>query len=193
MPELQKASTSSGIPLGVLVGWIAKESGGKLGEVTRLDERGYFQLMPDESRALGLDHQRLSTDPVYSINAGLLLIGRYMKEADALGIAPHGSSYFWKVTKLGHTMGSGDTKTLARAAQSAGQAGSWSDFENYALSGAAHTKHSPAKWFPFIDQIFQVGAPFGTGGDSGMTVAGAGGGYSDIPDVLDLLPKYRRG
>ncbi len=67
--------------------------GRKLAETTKLDERGYFQLMPAESESLGLDHDRLSTDEVYSINAGLLLIAKYMKAVQALGIAPVGSSF----------------------------------------------------------------------------------------------------
>ncbi len=63
--ELKKAAEVSKVPLGLLVGWICKESGGKLGEVTKkYDERGYFQLMSAESAALvdpetgklGLDH-----------------------------------------------------------------------------------------------------------------------------------------
>jgi hypothetical protein len=192
---LKQAAAESGIPLGVLVGWIAKESGGKLKEVTKLDERGYFQLMPDESKSLGLDHARLSTDSVYSINAGLLAIGQRMREADALGIAPRGSSYYWRLVKLGHTMGAGDTKKLANAAKAAGQAGSWSDFERFALSGAVHTKHSPAKWFPFIDELYRVGAPFGFGTDAGTFVVGAaipGTGYTDIPDPLNLIRRRKR-
>lgn len=195
LDELRKAATTSGIPLGLLVGWIARESGGKLGEVTKLDERGYFQLMPAESKSLGLDHQRLSTDPVYSINAGLLLIGTYMKAVDALNVAQPGSTYYWRLVKLMHTMGSGATKTIVNAAKAAGVAGSWDSLEKYATANDSEflheTKHSPLKWFPLVDAVYNVGAPFGFGAD--QTVVGAWGGngnggiYNDIVDPLNCL------
>jgi hypothetical protein len=201
LPQLQQAAQSSGVPLGVLVGWIAKESGGRLDDVTKLDERGLFQLMPSESKSLGLDHQRLSTDLVYSINAGLALIGRYMGVVDKLGVAKRGTEYFWRLTKLCHTMGSGAAQKIVSAAQSAGVAGSWASLRNWAVAHDSEllhaTKHSPLKWFPLIDAVFEVGAPFGVGtSDSSATaVAGFGANYvvpggtifKDIPDPLDYL------
>lgn len=188
--ELKQAAESSGIPLGLLIGWIAKESGGRLDEVTKLDERGYFQLMPAESAMLGLDHKRLSTDSTYSINAGLRLIAHYMVDVDKLGIAPKGSDYYWRLVKLAHTMGVGAMDKIVAAAQGAGDAKSWSDLETYALGHdkelLASTKHSPAKWFPFVDEIYDVGAPFGFG--ASMTIVGGGGpAFTDIPDPLDCL------
>lgn len=187
LSELRKAAESSGIPLGLLVGWIAKESGGRLADTTKYDERGYFQLMPDESKRLGLDHQRLSTDSVYSINGGLLLIGLYMKAVEALGVAKPGSAYFWKLVKLAHSMGSGAMKQVVQAAQAVGDASTWSALEQYAEDHDAEmlhlTKHSPAKWFPFVDKVYAVGAPFGFGD---VTVVG-GEVFSDIVDPLDCL------
>lgn len=190
LPQLKAASESSGVPLGVLVGWVAKESGGKLGEVTRLDERGVFQLHPDESKALGLDHQRLSTDLTYSINGGLALIGKYMGQATKLDIAPKSSEFFWKLVKLAHTMGSGATAKIVAMAKTAGEAKTWKRLEDYALSHEKEimhaVKHSPAKWFPFIDAIYRLGAPFGFGAGSQDTVVG-GEIFKDIVDPLDSL------
>lgn len=190
LPELKKASDLSGIPLGLLVGWIAKESGGKIAEITKLGEVGYFQLIPDEYKKLGLDPHLLSTDATYSINGGLMLIGTYMGTVDALGVAAKGSTYFWLLVKLCHTMGSGATRTIVSEAKAAGDAKSWSSLESYALDNNAallhETKHAPAKWFPFIDALYEVGAPFGFG--SGTTLVG-GAAFNDIPDPIDCLPK----
>lgn len=190
LPQLRQAAQSSGIPLGVLVGWIAKESGGRLDETTKYDERGLFQLMPAESKMLGLDHQRLSTDLVYSINGGLALIGHYMGIVEKLGVAPEGSAYFWSLVKLAHSMGSGAVQKIVAAAKEAGDAGNWHDLESYAEANndaLLHaTKHSPSKWFPFVDEIASLGAPFGFGTSTTMV---GGAAFTDIVDPLDCLLK----
>ena len=190
LPQLKQASDASGIPLGLMVGWLAKESGGRLEEVTKLDERGVFQLHPDESKALGLDHQRLSTDMTYSIAGGVALIRKYMGIAQALNVAAPGSDYFWRLVKLLHTMGSGATRTIVKAAEAAGQAGSWRSLEDYALSNEKQllsaTKHSPTKWFPLVDEVAQIGGRFGFG-EGGTAVVGAMVATSDIVDPLDCL------
>lgn len=200
LPMLRQAAESSGIPLGVLVGWIARESGGKLavhpqpgpGD-TKLDERGYFQLTPEESKLLGYDHQRLSTDPVESINAGLALIGHYMGDVERLGIAQPGTTYFWRLVKLCHTMGTGAVDKIVAAAKADGAAGSWDSLEEYAEAHDSEflhsTKHSPAKWFPLVDAVYNVGAPFGFG--SATTMVGAAS-FLDIVDPLVCLAAVKR-
>ncbi len=198
---LNAAAKQSGIPLGLLVGWIAKESAGKLSEYpqpgpgdTKADERGYFQLMPAESKAIGVDHQRLSTDSLYSINAGLALIGKYMGTIDRYGIAPRGSSYYWRLVKLAHSMGSGAVGKLVEKAKAQGATKSWDDFKAFSLKQRVNGPQ-PAKWFPFVDEIYTIGQPYGFGPDAQM-VAGLFGGlpnrrpvYTDIPDPLDMLRK----
>jgi hypothetical protein len=188
--ELRKASASSGIPLGLLVGWIAKESGGKIGETTKYGEVGLFQLMPSEYKKLGLDPEKLSTDVAYSINGGLAFIGVYMGDADKLGIAPKGSTYYWKLVKLLHSMGTGAVGKIVAMAQADGATGTWSRLEDYALAHDSEilhaTKHSPNKWFPFVDEVAAVGAPFGFGAQA--TVVG-GAVFADIVDPLDVLDR----
>lgn len=168
---LKAAAQAAGIPLGLMVGWIAKESGGKLSDTTSLDERGYFQLMPAESKSLGLDHQRLSTDSDYSIQAGVDLINEYSGIVSALGVAPAGSSYFYKLVKLVHSMGSGQTKKVVKAAVAAGAADSWNDLETFAM-GMKINGPQPKKWFPFVDTVYEVGKPFGFGVESLVGVIG---------------------
>lgn len=191
LPQLRQAAQSSGIPLGVLVGWIAKESGGKLSEVTKYGEAGLFQIMPSEGKTIGVDMARLSTDLVYSINAGLALIGHYMGIVDKLDVASEGSDYFWKLVKLAHSMGGGAVAKIVAAAKEAGDAGNWHDLESYAEANndaLLHaTKHSPSKWFPFVDEVASLGAPFGFGTSTTTMVGGAA--FKDIVDPLDCLLK----
>lgn len=192
--ELKKASVSSKIPLGLLVGWIATESGGRLtrhaqpgpGD-TPLDERGYFQLLPQESKELRLEHDKLSVDPCYSINGGLALIGKYMGAVDRLNVAPKGSSYYWKLVKLMHSMGPSQTTRIVKKAKAAGKTSSWDVLETYAVGLGPQ----PRKWFSFVDRVFDTGRTFGFGNDTHV-VGGLDGApvelpYSDIVDPLDII------
>lgn len=197
LPELKKASTSSKVPLGLLVGWTAWESGGRLSKYpqpgpgdTSLDERGYFQFLPEESKELRLDHNKLSVDPRYSINSGLVLIGKYMRAADKLDIASKGSSYYWKIVKLIHSLGPGQTKRIVDKAKAAGKTSSWDVLETFAL-GLKINGPQPKKWFPFVDNIFATGRTFGFGNDTQVVVGLDGASvelpYNDIIDPLDVL------
>ncbi len=195
LDELRKASASSGIPLGLLVGWIARESGGRLDEVPKPlkgesdGERGYFQLTPSESTALGLDHKRLSTDSVYSINAGLRLIAKYMGVVDSLHVAARWSAYYWMLVKLCHTMGTGAAKKIVEGARAVGAARSWASLREHALDNEARyfslVNHSPSKWFPLVDKVREIGQPFGFGDEGAEAVVGAA--FEDIPDPLDCV------
>jgi hypothetical protein len=169
-PAIENMCSAWRVPLGVVVGWIEVESGGRLRETTSLGERGYFQLTPAESQDLGLQHARLSTDSLYSLSAGFKLIDYYRKIIARLLILRQpaivsGSEYFWRLVKLAHTMGQGATSTILVDAFAAGQGSSWEALRQFALQNEAHylqtLKHSPAKWFPFIDRMFQIGAPYG--------------------------------
>lgn len=178
--KLESAAKAASIPLGLIVGWILEESAGKITSTTKLDERGYFQLMPSESKALGLDHKKLSMDSDYSIDAGIKLVEKYAKSAEKLDIAKKGSAYFWKLVKLCHTMGTGATQKIVAEAKKAGAVGSWEALEAYAVTNDKEllhtTKHSPKKWFPLVDKVFEAGKPYGFGAD---VVAGEFDAYTD--------------
>lgn len=177
LDKLRASAQKSGIPLGLMVGWIAKESGGKLSDTTSLDERGYYQLMPSESKSLGLDHQRLSTDSDYSIDAGVQLIRHYQSTINDLNVANAGTSYYWRLVKLAHSMGAGQVRKVVTAAKAAGQAGSWGDLEDFATAMSINGPQ-PKKWFPFVDLVYKVGRPFGFGSEAKAVVG---------LDGLDLL------
>lgn len=179
--KLQAVAQSTGIPLGLMVGWIAKESGGVLGPAwpaqkpTPLkgepdSERGLFQLTPSESKSLGIDldgHKRLSTDLDFSIDAGVKLIRHYQSAVNDLNLAaaPAGNSFYWRLVKLGHSTGAGQMRKIVNAAKAAKQAGSWDQLEQFAL-GMSINGPQPKKWFPFVDKIYAVGRPFGFGSES---------------------------
>lgn len=173
LPKLRTIAQQTGIPLGLMTAWIAKESGGRLADTTSLDERGLYQLMPTESKKLGLDHARLSTDENYSLDAGTKLIREYEAAANALNVAaaPPGSSYHYLLTKTIHTVGGGQTRKWVNAAQAAGAAGSWGDFNDFVM-GQRWTGPQPKKWLPFLAAIYKIGRPFGFGTESAPLVAG---------------------
>ncbi len=167
---IEKLCATYGVPYGVALGWIQVESGGRLGETTSLDERGYFQLLPDESTEIGVDHQRLSIDSDYSLEAGFKLINYYAKvvrfRARVCNVSlAEGSEFFWRLVKLGHSMGGGSLSVMLRDAAAANAASSWDSFSAFLRAHDAdylhRLKHSPVKWLSLIDRMFAIGRPYG--------------------------------
>lgn len=178
LDKLRALAEQTGIPLGLLVGWIGDESGGKLATKTQpgpgdtsLDERGYFQLTPDESRMLGIDHERLSTDVDYSLDAGIKLVRHYQSVVNDLmtGVTSAGTAFYWRMVKLAHSVGSGQIKKIVNMAKAAGQAGSWEELESFALDLSIKGPQ-PKKWFPFVDKVYAAGRPFGFGSEPAAVV-----------------------
>ncbi len=89
------------IPLYFLLGWIQVESAGRLEETTSLNELGYFQVHPDESRMLNLDHPRLGTDSEYSVFGGIRLVRYNAAQAQSRGF-PAETELLWRATKWRH-------------------------------------------------------------------------------------------
>lgn len=167
--QLEALSQAWKVPLGVAVGWIQVESGGRVGEVTSLGERGYFQLLPEESKDLHIEHERLSTDQVYSLVSGFRLITYYSARIEAftyatgLRVQP-GSEFYWRLVKLAHSIGQGACKVMMTDAAHQ-HIDNWAAFAAFFLEhDAEYTKrlrHSPLKWVRLVDRMFEIGRPFG--------------------------------
>jgi hypothetical protein len=121
------------IPLEFLLGWINIESGGNILSHTSLDERGYFQLHPDESRTLRVDHQLLSNDKDYSVRKGIELANHYSRLTEARGV-PRGSEAHWAIVKLWHWLPLGIGAITQELRRQGIQPGTWGELKNFILS-----------------------------------------------------------
>jgi hypothetical protein len=160
------------IPLSFLLGWIDKESGGRIGELTSLNERGYFQLHPEESKSLGVDHQRLSSDPDYSVQAGIKLVQHRAARARSLGF-PEGTELFWRVTKLLHWLPGGVKVILEEMRKSGVPPTNWEAIKQY-VSGnrdrliglfrtRLHGSWDPMRGIANVDAVFERGRRLAAG------------------------------
>jgi hypothetical protein len=164
---LPQLNNNRGLPLDLLIGWIATESGGNIASTTNLDERGFFQLGVGESKTLGLDHKRLSTDAAFSIQAGIKLADFYARHTETRLRLQRGTDLFWRVVRLMHASGMGDATNLIEHMTKQGSApATWDDVRKYAaangakLVGAGVLKLHPTRFIAQVDETFDLGTKF---------------------------------
>jgi hypothetical protein len=160
------------IPLWFLIGWIAFESGGNIKSRTGLNELGYFQIHPDQSRDLrlyerfGKTHEELSTDPDFSIKAGILLVRSLMNRVKQLGYQP-GTELFWSLVRWHHWLPRGIKVILAHMRRNGFRASNWEEFRKYVLDhrqeflrlipARPRTGWDPAAGIRVVDRAFELG------------------------------------
>jgi LAS superfamily LD-carboxypeptidase LdcB len=150
------------IPLEFLLGWIDVESAGVLEPPTSLCERGYFQLYPEDSVRLGLDHDKVGTDSEYSVKAGIQLVNRARRQIEPLtghyGITP-GSELYWRLVKLWHWIPSGPQKILAAMQAAGAEPRDWESIREFARSHAEPLRRTirrdPRDGIAGVDRMFQ--------------------------------------
>jgi LAS superfamily LD-carboxypeptidase LdcB len=152
------------IPLDFLLGWIDVESNGRIDVETSLRERGFFQIHPEESQDNRFDHERIGTDPEYSVQAGIALVRLYASLArKRFAWIPSGSELFWRVVKLQHAMGAGLTKQLFAAMQQRGMPPtSWEVIKAFEPTAGAQALHrllrvEPGRFARNVDKVFARG------------------------------------
>ncbi len=168
-PNLEQLCAAWSIPLGVPVGWIQVESGGNPHSTTPLDELGYFQIFPEESKDLGFDHAKIGADAQYGVACGFRLMDHYRRFARNLlnsvgaGAVPDDSELLWRFAKFCHSIGAGAARKCCTAASL--ECLNWDRFASFCTANMhdlrASTKHDPVKWIGLVDRMFEIGAPFG--------------------------------
>ncbi|NIP56362.1 MAG: hypothetical protein GWN55_07845 [Phycisphaerae bacterium] len=162
------------IPIDLLLGWIAHESGGNFRRVTKnLRERGYFQIHPGTSKILRLNHKRLSTNPEYSVRGGIKMVRLYSRFAQKIGFT-YGSDLYWHIVAFLHAMGVGAVKVMLDDMRQHGvEPTTWETIKQYAASHRQRL-HSlflrrfkrsfdPVRWTRNVDKRFEKGKRLAAG------------------------------
>ena len=129
------------IPLEFLLGWIDVESAWVLEPSSVTCERGYFQLYPEDSVKLGLDHDRIGAMTLLTrcnpespfVNRARKLIEKPVK---AFGGVPYNSELYWRLVKLWHWIPSAPEKILASMSAQGLKATDWESVRAFVNNNA---------------------------------------------------------
>ena len=149
------------IPLEFLLGWIDVESAWVLEPPSVTCERGYFQLYPEDSVSLGLDHDRIGADPTYSIQSGVPFVNRARKQIEravkAFGV-PRNSDLYWRLVKLWHWIPSAPEKILAAMSAQGVRPTDWDTVRDFARDNfeslAKIIRRDPREGMRSVDHMF---------------------------------------
>jgi len=150
------------IPLEFLLAWIDVESGWVLEAPSVTCERGFFQLYPEDSAVMGLDHDRIGTDAAYSIQSGVPLVTRARKRIEravrSFGV-PMNSDLYWRLVKLWHWIPSGPEKILASMSAQGVRATDWDTVRAFARNNAESLtkliRRDPRDGVRGVDRMFE--------------------------------------
>jgi hypothetical protein len=119
----------------------------------------------EESRYHKLEHQRLTTDPDYSVRSGIHVVSFYAALArKRYPWIPDGSELFWRVVKLQHAMGSGLARGLLKAMRRHGVTPTtWEQIKAFETTAAAQRLHKllrvkPGRFARNVDEVFADGS-----------------------------------
>lgn len=147
---IEQAKAQTGfldIPTSLDLAWIDVESGGDISEVTKLDERGFNQVHPDESKDLGLtpaQHKLLTTDKAWSILVGLREIDLCRRRVNNIlngkGWKWNAGDWdYWALVKFYHYLPSVAKELI----QKAGPSVNWPDFVAKSLALISNRQVGP--------------------------------------------------
>jgi hypothetical protein len=158
------------VPLAMLLGHVQLESGGKPHDVTKLDERGLFQIHPGTSKEMGFDHGRMF-EPAYNIWAGIEMFRRMADrmQRDFPQLFPARGDLFWRMVRFEFAIGSGATRQILRTMLGQGIVPrSWPEFTAYLERNRDAlfrlVKHDPVKWANSVNRVFETGQRLLAGG-----------------------------
>jgi hypothetical protein len=172
--QVQNEMGATDIPLGMLLGWIQVESGGRNTDVTtstgKFREMGLFQVSDPEAKAIGVDpdeiHGNSDTAITKNIQAGIKVaraheanlqatLGKLPKMASAM---PKGSDLYWRMVFMGFSAGDGTvSKFLQAMEQNNFVPKDWNDVMQFAKANTYGFKHSPIKWTAHVNRAFDIG------------------------------------
>jgi hypothetical protein len=152
------------LPRAFLLGWMAKESDGRVSSTTQLREMGYFQIHPAEGREIlklsDADFERIGTDREHSIEQGIRLVQAHRKAVASNPAVPDPSDLVLRLTKARHGL-PGLLKNVLLALKREGKKPEWLEIaarmraarDRGVVGNVEDTMQYASKLKPLVDRI----------------------------------------